>query len=229
MRTLETSTEQFQWLTEDSRSRVPAQRKRSQRCSDFLPQWPAQNVLFVGAERGDEFAYAMRLTNRGHRVLVVNPHESVAARDFADAGGTFIRTTIERIPLTYEPFDLICENYPFTLTRIERVCEADPCPRWFSARTMQTYAMARLKRLAQCGRWIVFTESPGFARALRSMIHRNDTLRKTFSVRFVPLSSDEAPRSAYPHLMTRFRVSIQRRPEDLRRIRRSVGVRKASL
>ena len=221
------AAEQFRTLEEHEP--FPVNYEQGQGCSDFVPACPAQNVLFVGAERWDEFADAMWLADRGHRVLVVNPHESVAARDFANTGGAFLQTTIARIPLTRGPFNLICENYPFTLTRIERVCEDDPCPRWFSTRTMQTYAMARLKRLAQGGRWIVLTESPGFAQALRSMIHRHDTLRRTFSVQIIPLSSDEAPRSAYPHLTTRFRVSIQRRPEEQRRIYSGVFGRKASV
>src|ERR1700756_4696377 len=96
--------------------------------SDFLPQSLGQKVLLVGAERPDEFADAMRLVRRGHEVVVVNPRASLAARGFAKDGGTFVRTTIECLPLALGSFDLICENYPYPVARVKGVCEEDPCP-----------------------------------------------------------------------------------------------------
>src|SRR6202521_2450521 len=153
--------------------------------SDFLPQSLGQNVLLVGAERSDEFADAMRLVRQGHKVVVVNPHASLAARRFAKDGGTFVPTTIERLPLALGSFDLICENYPYTVARVKGVCEEDSCPVWLSTRAMRAYAMARLKRLAPRGRWIAFTESPDFAKALRSFVHQEPDIRRNFSVRIV--------------------------------------------
>jgi len=170
----------------------------------------------VGAERSDEFMDALRLAGRGHRVVVVNPRQTIAARRFASAGGAFIRSAIERLPLALGPFDLICENYPFTVGLVKGVCEEDPCPVWLSTRRMRAYAMARLRHLGPRGRWIVWTESPGFAAALRSLVQRDDAIRRRFSVRIVPLATAEGPRSSYPHLSTRFQVMFQRRPAGLR-------------
>jgi hypothetical protein len=65
MPTLEAATELLHWLKEDSPGRALAQRTRRQRCSNFVPAGPAQNVIFVGAERRDEFEDA-RLVCQGH-------------------------------------------------------------------------------------------------------------------------------------------------------------------
>jgi hypothetical protein len=173
-------------------------------------------VLMVGCERFDEFEDAIRLSVRGDSVIVVNPRESVAARRFVNAGGTFVRSKIERLPVTFGPFDLICESYPYTVARVEEVCSGAPCPMWLSARAIRAYAAPRLRHLAPGGRWIVFTESPGFARALRAMVSRNKSIGRNFSVRMVPLTTDEAPQSAYPGLTTRFRVIFLRRPAEPR-------------
>jgi hypothetical protein len=181
-----------------------------------VPQSLAQDVLLVGAERSDEFADAMRLVRQGHKVVAVNPHTSLAAHSFAKYGGTFVPTSIEYLPLAFGPFDLICESYPFTVARVKGVCEDDPCPMWLSARAMRAYAIARLRHLALRGRWIVFTESPGFVRALRSMVHRDPGIQRNFNIRIVPLKPDEAPRSSYPRLSTRFKVIFRRRPDELR-------------
>jgi hypothetical protein len=166
-------------------------------------------VLMVGSERSDEFADATQVLARGHNVTVVNPRESPAAFRFAGRGGTFIRCPIERLPLTLGPFDVICENYPFTVARVEGVCEDGLCPVWLSARLMHAYAMARLRHLAPGGRWILFTESPGFARALRSIVRRDLGIRRNFNIRIVPLTNGESPRSLYPRLTTRFKVILQ--------------------
>jgi hypothetical protein len=199
----------------------------AQRCSDFAAGCKPFNVVIVGAERPEEFADALRLARLGRNVIVINSRESVAARRFANAGGIFIRSAIERLPLIFGPFDLICENYPFTVARVKGVCEDDPCPMWLSARAMRAYAMARLRHVAPLGRWIVFTESPGFARALRSIVHRPG-IRSNFTIRIVPLKAEEAPRSSYPHLATRFKVIVQRRPAELRRAN-SLRAKTASL
>jgi hypothetical protein len=188
----------------------------------------ALNVLMVGSERSDEFAAAVRLAERGHSVIVINPRQSGAARQFANTGGRFIRTTIEQLPLVVGPFDLICESYPFTVARVKGICEDHPCPMWLSARTIHSYAMARLRHLAPRGRWIVFTESPGFAGALRSLAYRDKGIRCKFSVRIVPLASDEAPPSSYPHLSTRFQVIFQRRSAEPR-LKNGVPARTAFL
>jgi hypothetical protein len=171
-------------------------------------------VLMIGCERLDEFRDAMRLWRRGHSVIVVNPWESAAARRFVNAGGTFIRIKIERLPMTFGPFDVICESYPYTVVPVEGVCRGVPCPLWISARAIRAYAAPRLRHLAVNGRWIIFTESPGFACALRAIVSRGKSIARNFIARVVPLTTDEAPWSAYPHLNTRFRVVFQRRPAE---------------
>jgi hypothetical protein len=195
-------------------------------CSTFAARAKALNVLMVGSERLDEFQDAMRLCKLGHSVVVVNPREGASARRFANAGGTFIRKTIERLPLPLGPFDLICESYPYTVARVECFCEDTPCPVWSSARGIRAYAMPRLRRLAPRGRWIVFTESPGFACALRSIVPRDSIIQQNFSVRIVPLTNAEAPQSLYPRLTTRFKVIFQRHPAESHRTN-SVPARKA--
>ena len=183
----------------------------AQCCSDFATRTAALKVLVVGAERSDEFADAMRLVRRGHKVVVVNPHTSRAAGSFAKDGGTFVRTTIECLPPALGSFDLICENYPYTVARIKGVCRDSPCPMWLSARAIRAYAMARLRYLAPGGRWIMFTESPGFADGLRAIVRGDYSIRRAFSLRIVRLISDEAPQSSYPRLTTRFKVILRRR------------------
>jgi hypothetical protein len=190
-----------------------------QLCSDFALKDRASNVLIVGAERSDEFANATRLEERFHSVIVVNPRESAAARRFVSEGGTFLRSAIERLPSALGPFNLICENYPYTVARVEGVCHDKPCPIWLSESEVRAYAMARLNRLAPRGRWIVFTESPGFARALHSIGHSDRTIRPSFSVHVVRLVNDEAPQSSYPRLATRFKVIFRRRPPNPQRTR----------
>jgi hypothetical protein len=212
MQTLELATEQLQWPKAGGRTKALNQHERRQCCSDFSPLRPVRNVLLVGAERPDEFADAAWLVHQGHKVVVVNPHATLAARKFAKDGGTFVRTTTECLPFALGLFDLICENYPYTVALVEGMCGEDPCPMWLSARAIRDYAMARLKRLAPHGRWIVFTESPGFAGALRSFVHQDTDIQRTFSFRMVSLTSDRAPRSAYPYLTTRFKLIFQRHP-----------------
>jgi hypothetical protein len=187
---------------------------KAQRCSDFAPRLGSLNVLIVGAERSDEFADAGRFAARGHQVTVVNFRESVAARRFQDAGGTFVQSRIERLPLTLGPFDLVCENYPYTVARVEGVCESDPCPIWLSIRAIRTYAVARLRRLASGGRWILFTESPGFTGALRWVIGHDPGIRRNFRIRTIPLKKEDAPPSCYARFHTRFQIIFERRPAE---------------
>src|ERR1700730_12274838 len=89
---------------------LPVERIRSQSCSDFVSPCATQAVLFVGAERVDEFADATRLARDGHDVIVVNPRETAAARAFRRAGGTFLRAGVEQLPRACCRFDVICEN-----------------------------------------------------------------------------------------------------------------------
>jgi hypothetical protein len=205
-------TEQFQGSKADGRAKTVSHGERRQCCSDFLPLRRIRKVLLVGAERPDEVADAVRLLRQGHKVVLVNPRVSLAARSFAKNGGRVVRATIECLPAALGLFDLICENYPYTIARIKGVCEENPCPVWLSPRVIRAYAMERLNRLAPRGRWIAFTESPDFARALRSFVHRNPEIQRNYSVRIGSLAGDEAPRSAYPYLATRFRLIFQRRP-----------------
>ena len=183
-------------------------------CLGLRPRGRRLQVLIIGAERRDEFAHARRLVGRGHSVIVVNPRESAAAHRFAPAGGYFIQSAIERLPLTLGPFDLVCENYPFTVGEVEGVCEDDPCPVWLSSLAIRAYAVARLRHLAPDGRWILFTESPGFARALRSIVRRDPVIQRNFSSRIAQVRAEEAPPSSYPRLATRFKVVFQRYPTD---------------
>src|SRR5260221_2358689 len=82
--------------------------------SSIAPQPCRRKVLFVGAERPDEFAYAMRLACQGHTVAVVNPRETAAARAYRNGGGRFIQARIEGLPPRFRSFQLICEDYTFS-------------------------------------------------------------------------------------------------------------------
>jgi hypothetical protein len=184
-----------------------------QLCSRFtLRNGRRTNVLIIGAERWDEFKDAELIGDRSHRVIVANPRETAAAKQFLTEGGSFIRSTIERLPAKLGPFDLIRESYPYTVGRVTGVCDEQPCPMWLSRREVRAYAVARLKHLAPNGRWIVFTESPGFACALRSIGRNDEVLWRHFNVRFVRLPKWQAPPSSYPHLTTRFKLIFQRLP-----------------
>lgn len=181
-------------------------------CSDFAARRGSRNVLIVGAERFDEFGDARRMAARGHSVRVINPRETTAAATFESGGGSFTRSTIEQLPAKLGPFDLICENYPYTVGPVAGVCDEQPCPIWLSRREVRAYAVARLKHLAPNGRWTIFTESPGFACALRSIGRNDEAIRRYFNVRVVRLPKRQAPPSSYPHLTTRFKLIFQRLP-----------------
>jgi hypothetical protein len=175
-------------------------------CSRFTPlNGRRRNVLIIGAERWDEFKDA-ELIGDTHRVTVANPRKTAAAKRFVTEGGSLIRSTIERFPAKLGPFDLICENYPYTVARVAGVCHEQPCPIWLSRREIRACAMARLKHLAPNGQWIIFTESPGFACALRWIGRNDEMIRRHFNVRVVRVAKQQAPPSSYPHLTTRFKL-----------------------
>jgi len=168
---------------------------RSQRCSNFMPTRPLQNVVFVGAERGDEFAHAMRLVCQGHDVIAVNPRETSPAKEFRRAGGKFFRARLEDLPRVCR-FDLICENYPYPSGR-----------HYVSPRAL---ALARLARLKPGGRWILVTESRRYASLLKAVADYDGAVRLRFRSALTPLSIDEAPPSVYPRADTRFRLVFRR-------------------
>lgn len=174
----------------------PIRLRRHQHCSTFVPPCPSRNVLLVGAERQDEFADAMRLIGQGHRVTVVNPTETTAARQFQMRGGTFIRTRVEQLSPACGCFDIICENYPY--------------PSGQQYVPPRTFALARLSRLAPAGRWILFTEAVRFATLLKAAVEYDDDLQGMFRVSLAPVSIDAAPPSHYPPVDARFRLVFQR-------------------
>jgi len=169
---------------------------RRQRCSDFPCCGGAKRVLVVGAERPDEFRDALRLLWRGHDVAVVNPRVSRAARIFRSVGGWFIPTRIERLPDELRSFDLICESYPYPSGRYSLPAKA--------------FAWARLARLARGGRWILFTESPRYARELKAAV-KDRPEGADFSVKVSPVAENLAPQSSYPPTSTRYRLIFERR------------------
>jgi hypothetical protein len=169
----------------------------SQRCSDFVSACATQSVLFVGAERADEFANAMRLHRERHDVIVVNPRETAAAREFRRAGGTFLRGRVEQLPTACCRFDTICENYPY------------PSGRHYVP--PRDFAVARLRRLAPGGRWVLFTEAARYATLLKAVGDYDELVQRRFRVGLSSLSPAEAPRSAYPSAATRFRLIFERR------------------
>jgi hypothetical protein len=166
------------------------------RCPGYMSVRPAQKVLFVGAERADEFAHAVRLACQGHDVIAINPRETTSANAFRRAGGRFIRARIEDLPTKSCGFDLICENYPYPSGRHY----VPPRP----------FALARLSLLKPGGRWILVTESPRYASLLKSVGDYDDDVRARFRSSLSALSIDEAPPSAYPRAETRYQLIFQR-------------------
>jgi len=170
---------------------------RSQRCSDFVSPCATQAVLFVGAERRDEFADAMRLACEGHDVIVINPLETAAARAFRRCGGAFLRARVEQLPKACCRFDVICENYPY------------PSGRHYVP--PRDFALARLARLARGGRWVLFTEAARYATLLKAVGDYDEAVQRLFSVGLSSVSPEQAPPSAYPSAGTRFRLIFERR------------------
>ena len=171
--------------------------QRPDRCSDFVLGHPTRNVLFVGSERSDEFADALRLDGEGHDVTVINPRLTLAARAFQSRNGRFVPVRVERLPDGAGSFDMICENYPYPLRRY--------------AGLAKKFALARLRCLAPGGRWILHTESQRFATALKALADFDTEVAPGFMVRVSALSPQQAPPSFYPAINTRFRVIFQRR------------------
>jgi hypothetical protein len=170
---------------------------RSQRCSDFVTARATLAVLFVGAERADEFADAMRLVRDGHDVIVINPRETAAARAFRRSAGTFLRARVEELPTACCQFDVICENYPY------------PSGRHYVP--PRDFALARLARLTPGGRWVLFTEAARYATLLKAVGDYDAIVQQRFRVGLSSLSRGEAPLSAYPSAGTRFRLVFERR------------------
>jgi hypothetical protein len=168
-----------------------------QRCSDFVSPCATQAVLFVGAERADEFSDATRLVCQGHEVTVINPRETAAASAFRRAGGAFVRARIEQLPPACCQFDVICENYPY------------PSGRHYVP--PRAFAVARLVRLAPGGRWVLFTEAARYASLLKAVGDYDEAVQGRFRVGLSSLSPSEAPPSAYPSASTRFRLIFERR------------------
>src|SRR5262245_47442779 len=175
---------------------LPIRRKRAHCFSALMPARPAGSVLFVGAERRDEFAHALRLTCQGHDVIAINPRDTAAAKAFRRAGGKFIRARIEDLPPRPCRFDLVCENYPYPSGRHY----VPPRP----------FALARLSLLKPGAKWILVTESPRYASLLKAVVDYDDDVAARFRGTLSPLSIDEAPPSFYPRAKTRFRVIFQR-------------------
>jgi hypothetical protein len=157
-----------------------------------------QRVLFVGAERRDEFSHALRLADASHDVMVVNPRETLSARSFRRAGGRFVRTSVERLPLEHCQFDLICENYPYPSGRNY----VPPRP----------FVVARLLRLAPCGRWMIVTESARLASLLKAAVDYDLDLQRRYSVTLKEVPTSQAPPSAYPSVSTRYRLVFRHCP-----------------
>jgi hypothetical protein len=176
--------------------RLPALREQRQRYSALGRRCPVKNVLFVGAERGDEFAHAMRLICQGDDVIAINPRETASAKAFRRAGGNFIRGRIEELPPKSCRFDLICETYPY------------PSGRHYVP--PRTFALARLSRLKPGGRWILVTESPRYVSLLKAVGDYDDDVRARYRSTVSALPKDEAPPSSYPRADTRFRLTVQR-------------------
>jgi hypothetical protein len=165
-------------------------------CSSFLGSCPPQNVLIVGAERSDEFADALWMICLGHSVTVVNPRETLAAREFKRKGGTFIQGRVEELPLACRCFVVICENYPY------------PSGQHYVPPT--DFAEARLSRLSRGGRWILFTEAVRFATLLKAVADFDENLPGKFSCAMSRMPLYQAPPSTYPPGETRFRLIFTR-------------------
>jgi len=128
--------------------------------------------------------------------MAINPRETASAKAFRRAGGRFIRARIEDLPPGSCRFDLICENYPY------------PSGRYYVP--PRAFALARLSRLAPCGRWILVTESPRYASLLKAAGDYDDAVPARFRSTLSALSTGEAPASLYPRGENRFRLIFQR-------------------
>jgi hypothetical protein len=175
----------------------PEQRQIPYRHSGLASSFSNLNVLFVGAERANEFDAALRLLRCGHNIFAVNPRETVAAINFQQAGGTFLRGRIEELSRECCGFNLILENYPY------------PSGRHYVR--PPAFALARLVRLAPRGKWILYTESSRFAALLKTAVERGPFLTNRFRVRVAKIPLGAAPPSDYPQMDTRYRLIFERR------------------
>jgi hypothetical protein len=163
------------------------------RCSGFVPARHAQDILFVGAERRDEFKDAGRLLCQGHGVVAINPPETAPAKAFRRSGGKFIRGRIEHLPPDSCRFDLIRERHR--------------CPSGRNYVPVRPFALARLSLLKPRGRWILITESPRYASLLKAVGDYDEALQRDFTVTLSKIAPDEA---AYSQGKIRFRLVFQR-------------------
>jgi hypothetical protein len=153
-------------------------------------------VLFIGSERPEEFREALALGSRGNQVVVVNPKETDAARRFRLASGRFLAVRIEDLPPHCGSFDFIRENYPYPSGRHY----VPPRP----------FALARLRRLAPNGRWILYTEAARFATLLKAVVYYRPRISQRFEVQLTRVPLDTAPPSDYPPTTTRYRLTFRR-------------------
>jgi hypothetical protein len=100
------------------------------------------NVLVVGAERAEEFAYAKKVADQGHQVIVVNPKATPEANAFKAAGGDFRQIPVSRLPSDMR-FDLICEDFPHPKFGYD----------------LQPFVAERAGRLAPGGTYVTVTEN----------------------------------------------------------------------
>lgn len=152
------------------------------------------NVLVVGAETADEFAYATAAASRGNVVTVVNPRATPQAEAYQRAGGNFVQGRVEDLPSSPR-YQIIREDFPYPLGR--------------AFQPTAEFASARLARLGPGGRWVVVTESPEFATTLRAAAESQGA---TVTTRGFPALHETAPGSAYPRETSRFALIIEKPP-----------------
>jgi RHS repeat-associated protein len=156
------------------------------------PPRPQLDVLVVGAETSDEFAYARDVSARGGNVTVVNPIATAEARAYQRAGGNFVQGRVEQLPASAR-FNLIREDYPFPLGRL------------FTP-SLQ-FVEARVGRLKPGGTWMVVTESSKFVQALEAA---GRYLGASVTVHQIPQAHEATPQSTYPRETTRYVVTFTR-------------------
>ena len=161
-----------------------------------LPPNP-ENVLVVGAERADEFAYADELMAHGQQVTVVNPSVTDEAQAFAERGGNFVRGRVEDLP-EGQQYTMIREDFPFPLGR--------------AFQPTSEFATARLDRLAPGGRWVVVTESSEFSTTLQATTIGHPDIKVT-SIE-IPVFHEGTPQSAWPREARRFVLIFEREAGD---------------
>ncbi len=149
------------------------------------------NVLVVGAERADEFAYANQVASRGNQVVVVNPKTTEAAKAFQRGGGNFVNAKIEELPRNAQ-YQIIREDIPVPTPVYQQAAE---------------FVTQRFIRLAPGGRWVIVTESPEFVRSIRAAA---DIKGGNVFIRQISAAHEAAPQSAYPRERSRFVVIVEK-------------------